>query len=145
MGKAPGSLGPKVFKLDQLPGIGKSVKTASIRFSETTTQAVIRAAYIQVFGREVYEGQRQTVAEIKLENGNITVKEFVRSLAKSEPFRKLYWSSLYVMKAVEYIHRRLLGRPTYGRNETNKYFDLCAKKGFYALIDAILDLSLIHI
>lgn len=139
VGKAPGSMGPKVFKLDQLPGIGKSVKTASIRFSESTTQAVIRAAYLQVFGRDVYEGQRLTVAEIKLENGNITVKEFIRQLAKSDLFRKTYWSSLYVMKAVEYIHRRLLGRPTYGRNETNKYFDICAKQGFYALIDAILD------
>jgi phycobilisome core-membrane linker protein len=43
------------------------------------------------------------------------------------------------MKAVEYIHRRLLGRPTYGRQETNRYFDICAKQGFYALVDAIID------
>ena len=54
-------------------------------------------------------------------------------------FRSLYWTPLYVTKAVEYIHRRLLGRPTYGRQETNKYFDTCAKKGFYALVDAIID------
>jgi phycobilisome core-membrane linker protein len=44
-----------------------------------------------------------------------------------------------VTKSVEYIHRRLLGRPTYGRQEINAYFDICAKKGFYALVDAILD------
>jgi phycobilisome core-membrane linker protein len=67
------------------------------------------------------------------------VREFIRQLAKSNVFRSMYWTPLYVMKAVEYIHRRLLGRPTYGRQETNKYFDICAKKGFYALIDAILD------
>jgi phycobilisome core-membrane linker protein len=67
------------------------------------------------------------------------VKEFIRAIAKSTAFRQTYWSSLYVMKAVEYIHRRLLGRPTYGRNETNRYFDICAKKGFYALIDAFID------
>jgi phycobilisome core-membrane linker protein len=87
----------------------------------------------------VYEGQRLKVSEIKLENGEITVREFVRQLAKSDLFRKLYWTSLYVTKAIEYIHRRLLGRPTYGRQETNKYFDICAKKGFYALIDALID------
>jgi phycobilisome core-membrane linker protein len=46
---------------------------------------------------------------------------------------------LYVVKAIEYIHRRLLGRPTYGRQEMNKYFDLCSKKGFYALVDALID------
>ncbi len=60
-------------------------------------------------------------------------------LAKSDTFRNLYWTSLYVVKAVEYIHRRLLGRPTYGRQEINSYFDICAKKGFYALVDEIID------
>ncbi|MBD1898189.1 phycobilisome rod-core linker polypeptide [Coleofasciculus sp. FACHB-129] len=145
--KAPGSLGPKVFKLDQLPGPGgnggtsfkRYVKNSSVKYSESSTQAVIKAAYLQVFGRDVYEGQRLKVAEIKLENGETTVREFIRALAKSDLFRKLYWTSLYVTKSIEYIHRRLLGRPTYGRQETNKYFDICAKKGFYALVDAIID------
>jgi len=136
-GENPGSLGAKVFKLDQIPATGNT--QASVRYSESSTQAVINAAYRQVFGREVYSGQRSKVAEIKLENGEITVKEFIRAIAKSEAFRKTYWSSLYVMKAVEYIHRRLLGRPTYGRKETNSYFDICAKKGFYALVDSIID------
>ncbi|MCG9889985.1 MAG: phycobilisome rod-core linker polypeptide [Thermosynechococcaceae cyanobacterium MS004] len=145
-GLAPGSLGPKVFKLDQLPSINqkigkRSVSNAgiSVKFSEVSTQAVIRAAYLQVFGRDVFDGQRQKVAEIKLENGEITVKEFIRALAKSPVFRSLYWTPLYVCKAIEYIHRRLLGRPTYGRQEMNRYFDLSAKKGVYALIDALLD------
>jgi phycobilisome core-membrane linker protein len=151
-GMAPGTLGPKVFNLDPIPsfmGVSRKTKLGStgsssnqgmsVKFSESSTQAVIKAAYLQVFGREVYAGQRLTVAEIKLENGDITIREFIRQLAKSPVFRDLYWSSLYVMKSVEYIHRRLLGRPTYGRQETNKYFDVCAKKGFYALVDLILD------
>jgi phycobilisome core-membrane linker protein len=155
-GVAPGSLGPKVFKLDQSPSFtglpssrgdflstsrfsGTSSKGVSVKFSESSTQAVIRAAYLQVFGREVYSGQRSSVAEIKLENGEITVREFIRALAKSDTFRKMYWTSLYVVKAIEYIHRRLLGRPTYGRQEINAYFDIAAKKGFYAVVDAIMD------
>jgi len=149
-GKGPGSLGPKVFKLEQLPGgyvaprkivrVGSAETSfTSVKFTESSTQAVIRAAYLQVFGRDVYEGQRQKVGEIKLENGEITMREFIRVLAKSDVFRKMYWTSLYVCKAIEYIHRRLLGRPTYGRQEMNAYFDLCSKKGFYALVDAIID------
>ncbi len=145
--KNPGSLGPKVFKLDQLPGgyVSSGFSNsggsngASIKFSEISTQKIITAAYRQVFGRDVYDSQRLNSAENKLENGDITVREFVRTLAKSDAFRNMYWSSLYVCKAVEYIHRRLLGRPTYGRKEINSYFDICAKKGFYALIDAIID------
>ncbi|MCC5643047.1 phycobilisome rod-core linker polypeptide [Nostoc sp. CHAB 5824] len=140
-GEAPGTLGPKVFKLDQLPGtIGrKAAKGSSVRFSESSTQAVIKAAYLQVFGRDLYEGQRPKVLEIKLENGDISVREFIRALAKSDVFRNLYWSSLYVCKAIEYIHRRLLGRPTYGRQEINKYFDIASKQGFYAVVDAIIN------
>jgi phycobilisome core-membrane linker protein len=154
-GVAPGTLGPKVFKFDQAPsftGLGSfgatsfsagrpapSYKGVSTKFSESSTQAVIRAAYLQVFGRDVYSGQRLSALETKLENGEITLREFIRGLAKSNTFRSLYWSSLYVMKAIEYIHRRLLGRPTYGRQETNRYFDIAAKKGFYGLVDAIID------
>jgi phycobilisome core-membrane linker protein len=139
-GVAPGSLGAKVWKLDQLPNfIGdKQNRGISTKFTENSTQAVIRAAYLQVFGRELYSGQRLTALESKLENGEISMREFVRALAKSDTFRNLYWSKLYVVKAIEYIHRRLLGRPTYGRQEMNKYFDLCAKKGFYALVDEII-------
>ncbi|GAX41307.1 phycobilisome core-membrane linker protein ApcE [Tolypothrix sp. NIES-4075] len=140
-GEFPGSLGPKIFRLDQLPGTRgkKSPSGVSVKYSESSTQALIKGAYLQVFGRDVYEGQRLKVAEIKLENGEISVREFIRALAKSDLFRKMYWTSLYVCKAIEYIHRRLLGRPTYGRQENNKYFDICSKKGFYALVDAIID------
>lgn len=145
-GAAPGTLGPKVFKYDQSPSFtgtfakkGSGSQGVSVKYSESSTQAVIKAAYLQVFGRDVYDGQRLKVDEIKLENGEITVKEFVRRLAKSPLFRSLYWEKLYVTKAIEYIHRRLLGRPTYGRQEINKYFDICSKKGVFALIDAILD------
>jgi phycobilisome core-membrane linker protein len=144
-GVAPGSLGAKTFKLDQLPSYtstGKKVKSnrgQSTSFGESSTQAVITAIYLQVMGRDVYEGQRLKVEEIRLENGDITVREFVRRLAKSDLFRNTYWTKLYVVKAIEYIHRRLLGRPTYGRQEMNKYFDIAAKKGFYAIVDAMLD------
>ena len=120
--QAPGSLGAKVFKS-----------------SEADKATIIGAVYRQVFGRPVYAGQEISSAESRFNNGEINVREFVKAVAKSESFRKTYWSSLYVMKAVEYIHRRLLGRPTYGRQETNKYFDVCAKQGFYALIDSIID------
>ncbi|MGB3672363.1 MAG: phycobilisome rod-core linker polypeptide, partial [Phormidesmis sp.] len=95
--QAPGSLGAKVFKS-----------------SEASTATIISAVYRQVFGRPVYSGQQLSEAESRLKNGDINVREFVKAVAKSEAFRKTYWTSLYVMKAVEYIHRRLLGRPTYG-------------------------------
>ena len=136
-GEFPGSLGPKVFRLNnELPGASNGT---GVKYSEASTNAVIRACYRQVFGRDVFQGQELRVGESRLTNGEISVRDFVRLLAKSDTFRNLYWTSLYVVKAIEYIHRRLLGRPTYGRQEMNKYFDLCSKKGFYALVDALID------
>ncbi len=136
-GEFPGSLGAAVVRLNnELPGASNG---SGVKYAEASTQAVIRACYRQVFGRDVYQGQELSAAETRLENGEITVRDFIRILAKSDTFRNLYWTSLYVVKAVEYIHRRLLGRPTYGRQEMNKYFDICAKQGFYALVDTFLD------
>ncbi|MGF1576859.1 MAG: phycobilisome rod-core linker polypeptide [Cyanophyceae cyanobacterium] len=137
----PSSLAPKIFKLTQAntnrsKGIGaRSGSTGT----EGSTQAVIRACYQQVYGYMPFEGQRLTRWEIKLESGEINVKEFIRQLTKSDLFRNKYWSALYVCKAIEFIHRKLLGRPTYGRQEMNPLFDLASKKGFYAVVDAIIE------
>lgn len=135
-GVVPGTMGPKIFKSAQLPS--KSLNT-SIQFGESSTQNIIRAAYLQVFGRDVYDGQRQKKAENQFENGDISIREFVRALAQSTVYRDMYWTPLYVCKAIEYAHRRLLGRPTYGRSEMNRYFDIASKKGFVAVIDSMID------
>lgn len=135
------TLGPKIFKLTQNLGMRspRMLQNAGITSVEGNVQALITAAYAQIFGRQVYSGQRLKQAEIRLENGEIPVKEFVRELARSQIFRSLYWEKVYVTKSIEYINRRLLGRPTYDRRENNMLFDVAAKKGFYALVDTILN------
>ncbi len=137
----PSTLSPKIFKLTQTTNVrARTVgNQVGITGSELSAQAVIRACYLQVYGYMPFEGQRLTQWEIKLENGEISVRDFIRILAKSDLFRNKYWSTLYVCKAIEYIHRRLLGRATYGRQEINPLFDIASKKGFYAVIDAIMD------
>lgn len=111
----------------------------SIDLHQHSASVFLDGAYRQLFGRDILAQQRVPAAELKLKSGEITVREFVRQVAKSRLFRHLYWEALYVTKAIEFIHRRLLGRPTYGRQEMGQYYDLCARKGFYALIDALLN------
>jgi phycobilisome core-membrane linker protein len=111
----------------------------SVRGSESSTQGVIRAVYAQVLGNSGYAGERNTVEEIKLENGDISLREFVRQVARSDAFRRRYWSGLYICKAIEVMHRRLLGRPTFGRWEIDAYFDTAARKGFYGVVDAMIN------
>ncbi|HHP7243974.1 MAG TPA: phycobilisome rod-core linker polypeptide, partial [Elainellaceae cyanobacterium] len=152
-GHIPGSLGHRVLKVGRNPmnghqgdrltaqGNHHQAHTPNVDIHHHSMDAIIHGAYRQVFGRDVFDGQRQTNAEIRLKGGELTMREFVRQLAKSRPFRNLYWDNLYITKAIEYIHRRLLGRPTVGRQELNQYYDICARKGFYALVDAIIDSS----
>jgi phycobilisome core-membrane linker protein len=139
----PRKAGPKVVRLQQIATGGNSLPRRggqpSIRNTEASTQAVIRAVYVQVLGNTGYAGEHNKLEEIKLENGDLSLREFIRQVARSDAFRRRYWSGLYICKAIEVMHRRLLGRPTFGRWEIDAYFDVAARKGFYGVVDAILN------
>ncbi|MFN5221206.1 MAG: phycobilisome rod-core linker polypeptide [Cyanobacteriota bacterium] len=140
---SPRRVGPKVVRLQQIATGGSSTPRRSgqpsVRGTEASTQAVLRAVYNQVLGNAGYAGERNTVEEIKLENGDISLREFIRQVARSNAFRRRYWSGLYITKAIEVMHRRLLGRPTFGRWEINNYFDTAARSGFYGVVDAMIN------
>ncbi|MBF2072647.1 MAG: phycobilisome rod-core linker polypeptide [Synechococcales cyanobacterium C42_A2020_086] len=138
-GRVPGSEQLVIRMTSTTSWHAGSAAHPNVNLDRHSPDAVIQAAYRQVFGRDLLSGQHLTSAESHLKSGEITVREFVRQLAKSRVFRSLYWDNLYITKAIEYIHRRLLGRPTYGREEMGRYYDLCAKRGFYDLIDALID------
>ena len=139
----PRRVGPKVLRLQQIATGGSSVPRRggqpSIRGTEAATQAVIRGVYVQILGNTGYAGERNTVEEIKLENGDISLREFIRQVARSKAFRRRYWSGLYICKAIEVMHRRILGRPTFGRWEIDSYFDTAARSGFYGVVDAMIN------
>lgn len=122
----PKVIAPRVF----------SLKDKSLNF-----QQVISAIYIRVFGRFVYHEEKLSLVkyEKQFEARMISVKDFIRLLVKSSLFRSLYWNNLYVCKAIEYIHIKLIGRPTYSRQEINKYFDIIYQEGYYNMIDSMLD------
>lgn len=140
---SPRRVGPRVVRLQQIATGGNSVPRRggqpSVRGSESATQGVIRAVYVQILGTTGYAGERNTVEEIKLENGDLSLREFVRQVARSNAFRRRYWSGLYICKAIEVMHRRILGRPTFGRWEIDAYFHTAARKGFYGIVDRMID------
>jgi phycobilisome core-membrane linker protein len=142
-GSQPRRVGPKLMRLQQIATGGSSMPRRagqpSVRSTESSTQAVINAVYVQVLGSACYAGERNKVEEIKLENGDISLREFVRQVARSQAFRRRYWSGLYITKAIEVMHRRLLGRPTFGRWEIDALFDTAARHGFYGVVDALIN------
>lgn len=109
--------------------------------SKPNVDLVIRATYLRVFGRLIYQNELAVLQkfESQLKDRKISVRDFVRYLAQSAIFKSLYWQPFYVCKAIEYIHSRLLGRPTYGRQEINQYFNIAYKQGYNSFIDAVID------
>ena len=142
-GSRPRKVGPRVVRLQQIATGGAAMPRRSgqpsIRNTESSTQAVIQAVYVQVLGNAGYAGERLGSEEARLENGDISLRDFVRSVARSDAFRRRYWEGLYIAKAIEVMHRRLLGRPTFGRWEIDALFDTAARRGFYGVVDALLD------
>nr|YP_010850638.1 Phycobilisome linker polypeptide [Lophurella hookeriana]WGH13298.1 Phycobilisome linker polypeptide [Lophurella hookeriana] len=106
-----------------------------------TTQQIVSAIYLRIFGRFVYREELSSLLkyENQFQNDLISVKEFISLLLKSFVFRSLYWDKLYICKAIEYIHIKLIGRPTYSRQEIDQYFDLVYKEGYYSMIDLMLN------
>ncbi|MEL0171313.1 MAG: phycobilisome rod-core linker polypeptide, partial [Synechococcus sp.] len=124
----PRKVGPRVVSM---PATANEGRRPEVNEAAKTVQAVIRAAYTQIIGNSGYAGEQQLSAESRLANGEICLKEFIRQLARSKAFQKRYWDGLYITKAIEVMHRRLLGRPTFGRWEIDAYFDTAARKGFF--------------
>ena len=140
--KPVGLLGPKIFQVQPDPANGiDDITNNTSNLYLTPVNRAVDVIYIRVFGRLIYAEEKLLFKplESQFTSFRITVREFIRQLAKSSVFRSLYWEPLYVCKAIEYIHNRLLGRPTYGRQEINQYFNIAYKQGYYKVIDAILD------
>nr|QCI08646.1 gbilisome linker polypeptide [Sphondylothamnion multifidum] len=131
--KSSGSLGPRVFMFNDAL-LNPDDNSCNI-------DQMVTAVYLRVFGRIIYleEFSKINNFEDQFRNKKISVRNFIRILVKSSVFRSLYWEPLYICKAIEYIHNKLIGRPTYGRQEINQYFDTVYKKGYYSMIDQILD------
>lgn len=109
-------------------------------WTEDNVQAVIWAAYRQVFGNEhLMESERLTSAESLLRQGSITVQNFVRTLAQSELYRQKFFYSTPQVRFIELNYKHLLGRAPYDESEIAYHVDLYQSKGYEAEINSYLD------
>ena len=108
--------------------------------TEDDLQLVIRAAYRQVLGNaHLMESQRLTSAESLLRNGDITVREFVRQVAKSELYQSLFFNTNSPYRFIELNCKHLLGRAPLEQTEIAQHVQTCNSKGYGAEIDSYID------
>jgi phycoerythrin-associated linker protein len=103
-------------------------------------QPVIRAVYKHVLGNpHVMDSERLTTAESRLCNGTLTVREFVREVAKSEFYRARYFESCAPYRFVELNFLHLLGRAPQDQRELSEHIARCVAEGYDAEIDSYID------
>lgn len=102
--------------------------------------AIIRAVYNQVLGNPyVMESERLVSAESQLCNGTLTVREFVRAVAKSDFYRTRYFESCAPYRFVELNFKHLLGRAPEDQAELSTHIQTCVNAGYEAEIDSYID------
>lgn len=108
--------------------------------SPDNKQTVIYAVYKQVLGNpHVMESERLISAESYLCNGSLTVREFIRSVAKSDFYRARYFESCAPYRFVELNFKHLLGRAPLDQSELSEHIRRCVEEGYEAEIDSYLD------
>ncbi|AKG22020.1 phycobilisome rod-core linker polypeptide [Calothrix sp. 336/3] len=105
-------------------------------------QTVIRAVYKQVLGNpHVMESERLVTAESQLCDRSITVREFVRAVAKSDFYRTRYFESCAPYRFVELNFLHLLGRAPQDQREVSEHIVRTVAEGYAAEIDSYIDSS----
>ena len=117
------------------------VLDAPVEFSANSdVNEVIRAVYKQVLGNpHVMESERLVSAESQLTNGEITVREFVRAVAKSAFYQSRYFESCAPYRFVELNFKHLLGRAPLDQAELSEHIQRCINEGYDAEIDSYID------
>ncbi|MCC3411241.1 MAG: phycobilisome linker polypeptide [Microcoleus sp. PH2017_29_MFU_D_A] len=108
--------------------------------SNEDLETIIQAVYRQVLGNAyVMESERLTVCESQFKRDELTVREFVRRVAKSDLYRSRFFDSCARYRAIELNFRHLLGRPPLDLEEMRSKSTILDTKGFEAEIDSYLD------
>ena len=103
-------------------------------------QAVIRAVYKQVLGNpHVMESERLVTAESQLSDRSISVREFVRLVAKSDFYSTRYFQKCAPYRFVELNFLHLLGRAPQDQTEISEHIIRCVEQGYAAEIDSYID------
>jgi phycocyanin-associated rod linker protein len=103
-------------------------------------QAIINAVYRQVLGNDYLMSSERLVAlESLVTNGALSVRNFVRAVAKSELYKTKFLYPNFQTRVIELNIKHLLGRAPYDESEVIEHLDRYQEEGFDADIDSYID------
>ncbi|MBE7385996.1 MAG: phycobilisome linker polypeptide [Leptolyngbya sp. SIO1E4] len=109
-------------------------------WTQEDAKYVIRAVYRHLLGNDyLMKAERLTSAESLLCNGYISVKEFVRAVAKSELYKNKFFYGSFQTRVIELQFKHLLGRAPYDESEVIEHLDRYENEGYDADVDSFID------
>ena len=103
-------------------------------------EIIIRAVYRQVLGNAyVMESERASVPESQFKLGELSVREFVRAVGKSDLYRSRFFETCPRYRFIELNFKHFLGRTPEGLEEMRTHSTILDTEGFEAEIDSYLD------
>jgi phycocyanin-associated rod linker protein len=109
-------------------------------WTQDDATAVIHAVYRQVLGNDhLMASERLVGAESLLRNGAISVREFVRTVAKSELYKTKFFYNNFQTRVIELNSKHLLGRAPYDESEVIDHLNRYENEGFDADIDSFIN------
>jgi phycocyanin-associated rod linker protein len=110
--------------------------------SQDQLNAILRAIYRQVLGNDhLFGADRKELAsaESLLRRGSLTVREFVRLIAKSEAYKRRFLYPNSQTRAIELNFKHLLGRAPTSPKDIARHLDIYHAGGHSAEIDSYID------
>jgi phycoerythrin-associated linker protein len=108
--------------------------------TENDKAALIRAVYKQVLGNQyVMASERLEGPESLFRRGYLSVREFVRQVAKSGLYRAKFFEPCNPYRFIELNFKHLLGRAPQNKAEMLHHFTILQEQGFDAEIDSYID------
>ncbi|MCM1984310.1 phycobilisome linker polypeptide [Lyngbya confervoides] len=109
-------------------------------WSSEDAQQVIRAVYRQVLGNDYLMASERLVSlESLLCQGSLSVREFVRAVAKSDLYKNKFLFPHFQTRVIELNFKHLLGRAPYDEAEVIEHLDRYQNEGYEADIDSYID------
>lgn len=123
----PGDEQPKIYTTENL-------------LSGGAMDDLIWAAYRQIFSEhQMLKSNRQVSLESQLRYGQITVRDFIRGLAFSDPFISRNYQTNSNYRFAEMCIQRILGRDVYSQREKIAWSIVIVNKGPKGFIDELLN------
>nr|UAD88805.1 phycobilisome rod-core linker polypeptide [Gracilariopsis chorda]BDI63163.1 phycobilisome rod-core linker polypeptide [Gracilariopsis chorda] len=123
----PGEEQPKVYTTDDLP-------------TAAEMDEIIWAAYRQIFSEhQILNKTTQPFLESQLRFNQIKVKDFIKGLLLSNPFRTFNYNVNNNYRFVEMCIQRVLGRDVYNEREKLAFSIIIGSKGIEDFFDTLLN------